>query len=54
MIKGQFVSVASPGELKKRFGKGFRVNVRCDLENEAEVTEIVKNCFGSKVGVEKI
>lgn len=38
LIKGQFVTVATPAELKRKYGKGFRVNVKCEPEKEGEIT----------------
>jgi ATP-binding cassette, subfamily A (ABC1), member 3 len=39
LIKGEFVCIDTPAELKRRYGKGYRISVRCE---NMEKIEIVK------------
>lgn len=41
LIKGKFVTVASPAELKARYGKGYRATVKAAPENKEEIRRIV-------------
>lgn len=54
LIKGRFVTVATPSELKLKYGKGFRVGIRYEPIHENEIVQTVMKEFGTETSVEKL